>query len=329
MESGIYIIKNIINSKLYIGSTCNFKTRFKYHLKKLRNNNHDNQKLQKAWNKYGEDNFIFEILKNIPYDKKKSKLKFAKVLINEEQLCLNSILFANEKNNKFEKLGYNLCRSARNNFGFKNDRMKVYNETVKLKPIYQYDLNGNFIKEWESISAAALFLNTLISGISNCCCGRIKTSAGFVWRFKSSIMNKNKKIKHSEFKSLCSNPILQYDTNGNFLKEWSSAKVINFVLKININRIGQVCLGRSKRSGGFYWIYKKSKKIALKIKIPCIKKSNKQVIQYNLNGEKVKIWESLRLAAISLKNSKTTIRKSCLGNKIRGEFYFKYKQNDK
>lgn len=62
MNSGIYIIKNIVNNKCYIGSSCNLKTRFRQHKLGLKNNKHFNLKLQNAYNKYGVLNFEFTIL---------------------------------------------------------------------------------------------------------------------------------------------------------------------------------------------------------------------------------------------------------------------------
>lgn len=63
---GIYAIKNKINSKVYIGQTSvTFLKRYLHHNWKLRNNQHDNQYLQHAWNKYGENNFEFYIIEKI------------------------------------------------------------------------------------------------------------------------------------------------------------------------------------------------------------------------------------------------------------------------
>jgi len=62
VESGIYKIINIINDKFYIGSSKNLNRRKIDHFKLLRKNKHNNKKLQNSFNKYGEDNFIFEIL---------------------------------------------------------------------------------------------------------------------------------------------------------------------------------------------------------------------------------------------------------------------------
>ena len=63
---GIYKIVNKINGKVYIGQTGeNFQRRYLFHNWKLCNNIHDNQHLQKSWNKYGKDNFQFEIVEEL------------------------------------------------------------------------------------------------------------------------------------------------------------------------------------------------------------------------------------------------------------------------
>lgn len=59
---GIYMIRNTINGKLYIGKSVNIKKRFNEHKHELRLGSHHNDYLQKAWNKYGEDAFEFIVL---------------------------------------------------------------------------------------------------------------------------------------------------------------------------------------------------------------------------------------------------------------------------
>jgi group I intron endonuclease len=59
---GVYRIRNLINQKSYYGSSKNIHKRWVTHNKQLKNNTHDNQILQRAWNKYGEKNFVFEII---------------------------------------------------------------------------------------------------------------------------------------------------------------------------------------------------------------------------------------------------------------------------
>lgn len=60
--TGVYKITNICNNKFYIGSTSiSFKERWRNHVKSFKK--HSNSRyLQNAWDKYGKDNFKFEIL---------------------------------------------------------------------------------------------------------------------------------------------------------------------------------------------------------------------------------------------------------------------------
>lgn len=60
-RSGIYSIKNKVNNKVYVGSATNLSRRFGEHMRMFRRNKHENDHLQKSWNKYGEANFIFNI----------------------------------------------------------------------------------------------------------------------------------------------------------------------------------------------------------------------------------------------------------------------------
>lgn len=60
---GIYQIKNLKNNKIYIGQTSDrFIERYWNHLWKLTNNKHDNDHLQKSFNKYGTECFEFSVL---------------------------------------------------------------------------------------------------------------------------------------------------------------------------------------------------------------------------------------------------------------------------
>lgn len=61
----IYKIRNIVNQKFYVGSTINTKERFRTHRNRLRKGKHHAKHLQAAWNKYGEECFIFEIVEEI------------------------------------------------------------------------------------------------------------------------------------------------------------------------------------------------------------------------------------------------------------------------
>lgn len=110
MENGVYQIRNLTNGKRYIGSAASdygFEQRFSQHLRALRGNYHNNQRLQRAWNKHGADVFVFEILEECDAAK----------CIEREQYYLDTLLFASENDSRFNELGYNILRIAGSSLG--------------------------------------------------------------------------------------------------------------------------------------------------------------------------------------------------------------------
>ena len=62
---GIYKITNNINNKSYIGKSSNIENRWKYHLDNFNCKKEYNKTLYKAFRKYGENNFSFEIIEEM------------------------------------------------------------------------------------------------------------------------------------------------------------------------------------------------------------------------------------------------------------------------
>lgn len=52
------------------------------------------------------------------------------------------------------------------------------------KPVFQYDLNGNFIKEWPSTMEVERRLGFANTHISKCCLGKRNTAGGYKWKYK-------------------------------------------------------------------------------------------------------------------------------------------------
>lgn len=67
MNNVIYKIINIQNQKFYVGSTTSFTERSHTHKKKLRQGKHHCTHLQAAWNKYGEENFVFVVVEKVAH----------------------------------------------------------------------------------------------------------------------------------------------------------------------------------------------------------------------------------------------------------------------
>ena len=61
-DSGIYIIRNLISGKVYIGSAVDIKARWRSHCSTLSGRYHINTHLQRAWSKNGPGAFEFKVL---------------------------------------------------------------------------------------------------------------------------------------------------------------------------------------------------------------------------------------------------------------------------
>ena len=56
----------------------------------------------------------------------------------------------------------------------------------RTRKVIQYDLEGNIVKEWDSITEASLSLhkNNGMGRIHLCCQGKYKTAHGYKWKYK-------------------------------------------------------------------------------------------------------------------------------------------------
>ena len=88
--TGIYKITCNQNNKVYIGQSTSIKRRWAQHRRDLKNNNHYNQYLQRAYNKYGEESFEYEILELCSADKLNEREKFYIKMFDSFQNGFNS-----------------------------------------------------------------------------------------------------------------------------------------------------------------------------------------------------------------------------------------------
>lgn len=168
-KMGIYQIKNMVNSKVYIGSAKDIHTRWNGHVNQLNRGKHHSRKLQNSWNKYGGGNFLFEVLEYVEDEA---------LLIEKEQCYI-------DKHQPYKK-GYNICSVADRPTGVTpsaETRKKMSDNSTGKRKINQYSPEGIFIKTWDKIRSAANKLKVDESSVSKCCRGKQKTAAGFMWRY--------------------------------------------------------------------------------------------------------------------------------------------------
>lgn len=127
LNSGIYRLKSIVDNRSYIGSAVDFNKRKNLHYHTLRNNKHKNRYLQSFYNKYGEENLVFEILIRCPKE----------YLIKAEQW------FIDNTNDLI-----NLCKTAYSPLGVK--RTEEYKEKMRVSKTGQ--LHSKETREKMSLS---------------------------------------------------------------------------------------------------------------------------------------------------------------------------------
>ena len=104
---GVYKITNKINGKFYIGSSHDIENRWKQHQTQLMNGEHKNQHLQNAWNLYGKDSFVFDVVEEC----------LPEMQFEREQYYLDSL-------NPFDERGYNIVRQISKDYYSDNYMVK-------------------------------------------------------------------------------------------------------------------------------------------------------------------------------------------------------------
>lgn len=99
MVAGVFQVKNTVNGRILLGSSLNLQGPLNAHRFMLTIGSHRNRDLQKDWNEFGEDKFVFEILETV---KIKDEPGFD---IKDELTLLEQIWI--EKLRPFGERGYN------------------------------------------------------------------------------------------------------------------------------------------------------------------------------------------------------------------------------
>lgn len=124
--------------------------------------------------------------------------------------------------------------------------------TKRRKPVLQYSITGEFIKE---LSGATFFGDNKEANIIACCKRKINSAYGYIWRYKNG-ENIPMKINKPNITHTANRPLLQYTKDGIFIQEFSC--VNDAVHKIGVSRsaVANCLAGLSQSSGGYKWKYK-------------------------------------------------------------------------
>jgi len=181
------------------------------------------------------------------------------------------------------------------------------------QPIIQYDMDGNFMQEYDSISDAAAYMSIDKGSIINFKKHKIGMSNNYVWKIKEEGKEVLKKIDTTYFKNSFKRPVCQYDLKGNYIKSYETVSEAAKDIKKSIQLISMACSDSwelQKSAGGFVWRYKDNKSCPKNIvlknkerKIWC----GKIIHQYDLNGNYIQTFQSIKKAATHICRTSATI----------------------
>ena len=150
-------------------------------------------------------------------------------------------------NNRKARLGMKVKHTDEGN-NKRADGIRKYYANNKV-PVFQYMLNGDFIKKWDSAVDAGTELGIKPSNIIKVCKNERKKSGNFIWSFEK------KSIDEYE-RTFFTKQIIQKDANDVILNEFNSLKEASENTKTSRTGISNCLKGLSKSSGGFKWEYK-------------------------------------------------------------------------
>ena len=199
----------------------------------------------RAYNKSSRNDYWKNITKLVPY----------KVEILEEHESEDECLKRETELIKLYGYSWNnsgiLCNMVEN---IDEIRRRAYVQSSKKnsKEVHQYDLQGNYIKSFSSISNAK---KAHPSDIYNVCSwkGKNITAGGFRW---STIKYDKLEPYDGKLRQIDkSRVVYQFDIYGNFIRKWKGTKEPSEVLGINRVAIRNCLCNLVKTSGGFKWSY--------------------------------------------------------------------------
>lgn len=262
--SGIYVIQNKANGKLYVGSSVSVRYRWRQqHRTELRRGIHYNSHLQRAWNKYGEANFEFIILEECSEDLLVEREGYwiehhkswdrdhgynlnryvdGRMILSEETRQLMSE--ATKQSWQDPDIRTKRCEAIKNSVTDKiRESLSEARRQDYEDPEYRAERSKTMTDTWKEQSE------------------ELKAKLKAAWtkpevrqRHEHTTINKKKMSKASkEWWAENARPILQLTLDGQLIREWPSPTA---AIKEYGSHVSSVLNGKRSHCRGYVWRYK-------------------------------------------------------------------------
>ncbi len=201
-----------------------------------------------------------------------------------------------------------------------------YNRTKK--PVYKFDKDLKLVGNYESITAAAISMNIHPTHI---CAAydqkRSFTCFGYYWMSSDDPNNIKINVKKraiiKQYFGRNMRPIVQYDLNGIFIREYVSQNEAEKITNISSKLINKsLRISNYDQAGGYLWFYSNNVPNEIKYKGRTF---SRKIIAFDLNGNFVKKFNSIRNGSKDLNLDETSICKNLKGIITKtGSYTFKY-----
>lgn len=243
------------SGKHYIGQTIDEKSRRQRFLNST--TIYAGPKINKAREKYGVNNFEYEVIFKV------SSLIRAEVIEILNQKEIQYIKLFDSYHN-----GYNSTEGGNSRYECTEETKQKLSKSISkyykthesqvARPVLQYSIYGNFIKEWKSARQAALALNINANSITTVCQGKANQAHNYLWRYRDEFEEIPQKIQIKSKKNT-KFPIVEYTLDGIETRRWDNMTLAAQDLGYSLGNFSMYCNGKNNHEYKGFLYYRGEK----------------------------------------------------------------------